>query len=220
MPPRSGLMTRSAAGTAGVNGVHQRQRTVDASSGLSQDLSSLDEGDNLKQQRCCVARCRVRSCSGSSSVGSVQQDTLQRRPTNQRLNNAPITQGSLSEKESAFVMSVARGHEHQASTPLEVSAVLVWLSAQQAHWRKLSQWIMGGLRQCRSSSSWIVTRSIPLVPVGSWQWIRFRRKECHVHGGQCHNAMKSACKASSVTWRSPRAVSRETRTCPPTARRL
>ena len=27
-------MTRSAAGTAGVNGVHQRQRTVDASSGL------------------------------------------------------------------------------------------------------------------------------------------------------------------------------------------
>ena len=59
-------MTRSAAGTAGVNGVHQIQRTVDASSGLSQDLSSLDEDDNLVQQRCHVARCRVRSCSGSS----------------------------------------------------------------------------------------------------------------------------------------------------------
>ena len=43
-------MTRPAAGTAGVNGVHQRQRTVDASSGLSQDLSSLDEDDNQVQQ--------------------------------------------------------------------------------------------------------------------------------------------------------------------------
>ena len=50
MPPRTGLMTRPAAGTGGVNGVHQRQRTVDASSDLSQDLSSLDEDDNQVQQ--------------------------------------------------------------------------------------------------------------------------------------------------------------------------
>ena len=65
MPPRSSPMTRSAVGTAGVNGVHQRQRTVDASSGLSKDVSSLDEDGNLLQQRCYVGRCRVRSCSGS-----------------------------------------------------------------------------------------------------------------------------------------------------------
>ena len=66
MPPRSGLMTRSAAGTASVTDVHQRQRTVDDASGLSQDLSSLDEDDNLVRQQTHVARCRVRSCSGSS----------------------------------------------------------------------------------------------------------------------------------------------------------
>ena len=59
-------MTRSAAGTAGVSGVYQIQRTMDASSGLSQDLSSPDEDDNLVQQRRHVARCRVRSSSGSS----------------------------------------------------------------------------------------------------------------------------------------------------------
>ena len=38
----------------------------------------------------------------------------------------------------------------------------------QAHWRELSQWIMDGQRKCRSSSSWIVTRSIPFATVGSW----------------------------------------------------
>ena len=58
--------TAERSGTAGVSGVHQIQRTVDASSGLSQDLSSLDEDDNLVQQRRHVARCRVRSWSGSS----------------------------------------------------------------------------------------------------------------------------------------------------------
>ena len=118
-------------------------------------------------------------------------------PLNQRLSSAPTTHRtrSLREQESAFAMIVARRQEHQASTALKVSAILVWLPALQAHWRELSQWIMGGLRQCRSSSSWIVTRSIP-----HGQWIRFRRKEWPVHGGQCYNAVKGACKASIVTW--------------------
>ena len=68
---------------------------------------------------------------------------------NQRLSNAPTTHRtrSLREKESAFAMNVARRQEHQASTALKVSAILVWLSPPQAHWRELSQWIMGGLRQ-------------------------------------------------------------------------
>ena len=56
-------MTRSAAGTAGVNCVHQIQRTLDALSGLLQDLLSLDEDDNLVQQRRHVARYRVKNCS-------------------------------------------------------------------------------------------------------------------------------------------------------------
>ena len=65
MPPRSGPTTRSAAGTAGVDDVHQRQRTGDDASGLSKDLSSLDEDDSLVQQQTHVA---VAEQEGSEEV--------------------------------------------------------------------------------------------------------------------------------------------------------
>jgi len=37
---------------------------------------------------------------------------------------------------------------------------------------------------CASSSPWIVSRSIPVVAVGSWTTARFRQEEHHVHGDQ------------------------------------
>ena len=45
--------------TAGVEDVHQRQRTVEDASGLSQDLSSLDEDDSLGAAT--VSRCTMQS---------------------------------------------------------------------------------------------------------------------------------------------------------------
>ena len=65
MPPRSGPTTRSAAGTAGVDDVHQRQRARDDASGLSNDLSSLDLDDSLVQQQTHVA---VAEQEGSEEV--------------------------------------------------------------------------------------------------------------------------------------------------------
>ena len=65
MPLRSGPTTRSAVGTAGVDDVHQRQRTGDDASGLSKDLSSLDEDDSLVQQPTHVA---VAEQEGSEEV--------------------------------------------------------------------------------------------------------------------------------------------------------
>ena len=62
MPPLSGPMTTSAAGTAGVEDVHQRQRTVDDASGLSQDLSSLDEDGSVgaaTDSRCTLQNKKV-----------------------------------------------------------------------------------------------------------------------------------------------------------------
>ena len=59
--PLSRRMTRSAAGTAGVEYVHQRQRTVDDASGLS-DLSSLGEDDSLgaaTDSRCTLQNKKV-----------------------------------------------------------------------------------------------------------------------------------------------------------------
>ena len=54
-----------------------------------------------------------------------------------------------------------------------------------------------------------LTRSITLVTVAHEQWLRFRRKEHLVHGSQRYHTMQSTCKASSVTWRSHREVSRK-----------
>ena len=48
-------MARSAAGTGGVEGVHERQRTVTRSSRLPQERSSFDEDDNSVQGRTHVA---------------------------------------------------------------------------------------------------------------------------------------------------------------------
>ena len=53
------LMTRSAAGTAGVEGVHGRQRTVTRSSGLSHERTSFDEDDHSVQGRTHVAEQEV-----------------------------------------------------------------------------------------------------------------------------------------------------------------
>ena len=71
----------------------------------------------------------------------------------------------------------------------------------QAHWRELSQWIMDGPRQCRSGSSWIVTRSISLATVDSWTTasISPTRMPCAQRPVSVFNAMKSACEASSHT---------------------
>ena len=62
MLPLSGPMTRPAAGTEGAEDVHQRQRTVDDASCLSQDLSSLDEDDSLgaaTDSRCTLQNKKV-----------------------------------------------------------------------------------------------------------------------------------------------------------------
>ena len=58
------LMTMCAVGTAGVDGVHERECTVTRSSDLSQEISSCDEDDNLVEGRTHVVEQEVEEEEG------------------------------------------------------------------------------------------------------------------------------------------------------------
>ena len=65
------LMTRSAAGTADVEGVHGRQRTVIRSSGLSRERSPFDEDDHSVQERTHAAEQEVAEEEVEEEVGDL-----------------------------------------------------------------------------------------------------------------------------------------------------
>ena len=73
-----------------------------------------------------------------------------------------------------------------------------------------------------SSSSWIVTRSIRLAKVGSWTTASLspRRMLCARRPVTVTPQRRALARFRVAPWRSPREVSRDTRTCPPTASRL
>ena len=93
------LMTRSAAGIAGVEGVHGRQRTLTRSSGLSHERSSFDEDEHLVQGRTHVAEQEVEEQEVEEEVTDLDltSTTLQRRPANQRLStHQPLREQGVS----------------------------------------------------------------------------------------------------------------------------
>merc|ERR1712243_111136 len=73
-----------------------------------------------------------------------------------------------------------------------------------------------------SSSSWIVTRSIPVVTAVSWTTASLspRRMPCARRAVTVTPQERALARLRVALSDSPREVSRDTRTCPPTASRL